>query len=117
MPPAGGVAPPNLAPARPAAAGAVTLAGTYSGSMQVLVVNGNQCKNSTPVHDFTVTGNRVRFGGFRGTILPDGSLQMTYGDIWIVGRFNGLSFHGQVSFPGSFDSPGCTYLMDLHRTG
>jgi hypothetical protein len=119
-PPSGGLAapPPNLMPAQPpVAAGSINLNGTYSGSMNVLVTNGNQCQSSTPVRDFTVADHRVRFGGFRGTIQANGGLQMTYGGIWIIGQFNGPSFHGQVNFPGRFDSPGCTYLMDLQRTG
>ena len=83
-------------PAQPRAAGPVSSDGTYSGLMEVLVANDNQYQNSTPVHGFKVTGNRVRSGGFRGAIQPDGGLQMTYGAIWIVGQFNGPSFHDQV---------------------
>jgi hypothetical protein len=63
-PPSGGLAepPPNLMPAqpRPPAAGPVNLDGTYSGSMKVLVTNGNQCQSSTPVHDFTVQPDPLR---------------------------------------------------------
>jgi hypothetical protein len=62
-PPSGGLAepPPNLMPAqpRPPAAGPVNLDGTYSGSMKVLVTNGNQCQSSTPVHDFRSATNRL----------------------------------------------------------
>jgi hypothetical protein len=119
-PPSGGLAAPpqNLEPPQAAAQTTpISLDGSYTGSMAVLVSNGNQCQNSTPVHGFRVTGNRVRFGGFRGTIQPDGSLQMTYGDIWIIGRFEATSFKGQANFPGPFDGPGCAYLMNLQRTG
>ncbi len=68
-----------------------------------------------PVVGFHVSGNRVRFGRFRGTIDGDDGLQMVYNQQWILGQFEGATFHGHVTFWGR-QGPGCTYLLNLERT-
>jgi hypothetical protein len=90
--------------------------GTYSGRAEVLTTNGGLC-NSMNVSNFKVHGNSVRFGGFRGTIAPDGGLQMVFGGTWIIGQFEGDTFRGQVDFRGRRDTPGCVFVLALDRTG
>jgi hypothetical protein len=115
----GGLAgpPPGLEPTSPIAAQGVGRDGTYTGTATVLVTGGGLCRDTLTVSGFTVRGSRARFGGFRGTIAADGGLQMVYGRDWIVGQFEGASFHGQLDVLGRFDSPGCNYMLNLQRTG
>ena len=115
----GGLAapPPGLEPASPVAGQGVSRDGTYTGTATVLTTGGGLCRDTLTVSGFTVSGSRARFGGFRGTIAADGGLQMVYGRDWIVGQFDGASFHGQLDVLGRFDSPGCNYMLNLQRTG
>ena len=66
---------------------------------------------------FRVTGSHVRWGRFRGTVAPDNGLQMVSGTTWVYGQFVGDRFQGEISFWGAFDNPGCTYVMELRKTG
>jgi hypothetical protein len=115
----GGLAapPPGLEPASPPPAQGVSRDGGYTGTATVLDTAGGLCTDTLKVSGFAVRGNSARFGGFRGTIGPDGGLQMVYGQDWIIGQFEGATFHGQLSTMGRFDSPGCTYMLNLERIG
>jgi hypothetical protein len=118
--PGGGQAgpPPGLEPSLPVPTQAVSRDGTYSGTAEVLSTAGGMCLNGTKVDNFRVRGNSVRFGGFRGTIAPDGGLQMVFGGTWIVGQFEGATFRGQVDDTGGrWSGPGCTFILTLDRTG
>jgi hypothetical protein len=121
----GGLAgqPPRLEPAMPAPGPAAAPAavvhrdGTYSGIADVLMTGGGLCIENRPIGNFRVDGDTVRFGGFRGRIAPDGGLQMAYGQDWIVGQFEGATFHGHLDVPAPFATPGCSYKFDLRRIG
>lgn len=120
----GGLAgpPPGLDnPAAPAGAmGSGIVAnrsGIYAGNAVPLDTGGGICLQDQPVSGFRVRGNAVRFGRYRGTIAPDGGLQMVNGDTWIVGQFVGATFRGQVDMNQGFGNPMCTYMMTLQRVG
>ena len=121
--PGGLVGPPpgldaQLAAATPTVANpAIDRSGTYAGNAVPLDTGGGTCLQDQPVSDFRVRGNSVHFGGYRGTIAPDGSLQMVYGQTWIIGRFEGATFHGQVDMNSGFGNPMCTFMMSLQRVG
>ncbi len=117
MPPGGSLAipPPNLMPPAPQQLAAVDRSGTYGGTATVMDSGGGVCLQNQTVRNFRVQGNRVRWGGFHGTIAPDKGLQMVYGTTWIYGQFVGDAFQGQLSQWGDFNNPGCTYVMELHR--
>lgn len=108
---------PGAVAALPAPAAMVTRTGSYTGTAVPLDTGGGICINTLTVSNFRVDGNAVRFGRFRGTIGPDNGLQMVSGDQWIVGQFEGASFHGQFDVPGPRDAPGCTFMLTLRRTG
>jgi hypothetical protein len=118
-PPGGSLAnpPPGLDPLLPPAAPVGSRNGTYSGWAEVFTTAGGLCTEGMKVIDFKVHGNAVRFGRFRGTIQPDGGLQMVSGGTWIIGQFEGPTFRGQVSSPGAFHTVGCTFILALDRTG
>lgn len=117
-PPGGGLAvPPGLQPAPPAPAQPVSRDGTYAGSMEALSTAGGVCSNQIKVTGFRVRGSAVRFGSFRGTIASDGGLQMVFGGTWIIGQFEGATFHGQVQGASGRGGPGCSYILTLDRTG
>jgi hypothetical protein len=115
----GGLAapPPGLEPTAAAASRSTDRSGSYTGTAQPLETGGGLCLETEKVSGFHVRGNSVRFGGFRGTIAADGGLQMVYGRQWIIGQFEGATFHGQFDVPGSFGAPECTFLLSLQRTG
>jgi hypothetical protein len=48
---------------------------------------------------------------------PDGGLQIVYGEDWLLGQFDGATFHGQLDIIGRFGSLGCTYTPNPERTG
>jgi len=119
VPPGGALAapPPNLMPTLPAPAQVVSRDGIYSGTAEVLSTNGGSCTSGMDVSNFRVHGNSVRFGQFRGTIAPDGGLQMVFRGTWIIGQFEGATFRGQVDNRGGRNSAGCTFILTLDRTG
>jgi hypothetical protein len=110
--------PPGLEPASPPPpAQTGNRNGTYSGRAEVLTTAGGICDKGMNVDNFKVHGNSVRFGQFRGTIAPDGGLQMVFGGTWIIGQFEGATFRGQADFRGRRGSPGCVFVLTLDRTG
>jgi hypothetical protein len=115
----GGLAapPPGLEPSAPGPAQGVSRDGSYAGTATALITGGGLCTETRNVAGFVVHGNSARFGGFRGTIAADGGVQMVYGQDWLVGQFEGATFHGQLDSLGRFGSPGCTYRLNLERTG
>ena len=120
--PLGQVGPPpgldNPSPAqpqpRPQARGG-DRSGNYAGTAVPLDTGGGICIDTKQVTNFRVRGNRVSFGRFHGTIAPDGGLQMPDGQDWIVGQFEGATFHGQLNLYGRFGGPACTYMFSLER--
>lgn len=115
----GGLAgpPPGLENSPPPPPQSVHRNGSYAGTAVPLDTGGGLCIDSRQVGNFTVRGNSVRYGGFRGRIEPDGGLQMAYGQDWIIGQFEGATFHGQLDLNGRFGAPGCTYMLNLARVG
>ena len=109
--------PPNMANALPPPAAPVNRDGNYMGTAAPLDTGGGLCRQTRQVGNFFVRGNRVRYGGFRGTIDSDNGLQMISGSNWIVGQFEGATFIGQLDLPGRFGALGCTYLLNLQRAG
>ncbi len=67
-----------------------------------------QC-GPAPISDFEVRGNSVSLGGFRGSIGPDGGVEMQAGPRYIFGHFTGSTFVGTMN-----NSPGCSYTLSLH---
>jgi hypothetical protein len=109
--------PPNMTEALPVPATTVNRDGNYTGTAAPMDTGGGLCLQTRKVGNFFVRGDRVRYGGFRGRIDSDSGLQMIYGSVWIVGQFDGATFHGQLDIPGRFGALGCTYLLNLQRTG
>jgi hypothetical protein len=109
--------PPGLELTSPPPAQGVSRDGRYTGTATVLMTGGGLCTETRTVSGFVVRGNKARFGGFRGTIAADGGVQMVYGRDWLVGQFEGATFHGQLDILGRFGSPGCTYMLNLERSG
>ena len=93
------------------------LSGTYSGIAVPMDTGGGLCLANQKVGGFHVRGRSVRYGQFRGSIAPDGGVQMVEGRNWIFGQFEGAEFRGQLDLPGGFNSLGCTYMMTLQRVG
>jgi hypothetical protein len=86
--------------------------GTYAG--EATWTSGPQwaCPQHVPMVDFRVSGARVSFGGFSGSIQSNGSVQMAYGTTWIAGQFSpGGQFDGNVSQDGGT----CTWRISLTR--
>jgi hypothetical protein len=112
-------APSATSPPAPVPSPTGDRSGSYAGTAQPMDTGGGVCIRPRQVTGFRVAGNSVRFGGFRGTIDSAGGLQMIRGDQWIVGQFDGTTFHGQFTFPrqGRSNAPGCSYVLSLERVG
>ena len=93
------------------------LDGTYRGTANVLITGGGQCMQNQRVTDFRVRGNQAVYQGFRGKIDPDGSVQMHFGHDWIIGRFDGNGFYGQLTVDKWRRPPGCAWILRLTRVG
>jgi hypothetical protein len=119
--PGGQVGPPPgmdvMPPSGPAAPSNAGRNGSYTGTAEPLDTGGGLCISTQAIDGFIVRGTSVRYGGFRGRIAADSGLQMVYGQDWIIGQFEGPTFHGQLDIQGRFGSFGCTYMLSLRRTG
>ncbi|HST74626.1 MAG TPA: hypothetical protein VLJ20_04575 [Acetobacteraceae bacterium] len=114
IPPPGNLEPPNMAaPPRPALRPGWD--GAYAGEGLLTFDPGGQisCPSRMPVHGMTVAGGHVRFGDFRGTVGPDGTVRMPFGQSYVSGRFADGRFMGNLFQP----FPGCRYDLRLSRTG
>lgn len=100
---------PGSESAAPSGNGGLPASGQYRGVARVTNNPGGRCRATVPVTNWIVTGNRVRYGKFRGTIGPDGSLQMQAGPEYIRGQFEGGRFTGTVWQPG----PRCGYSITV----
>jgi hypothetical protein len=107
--------PPGMTPTAPMEM--VSRSGSYTGTAIPLETGGGICINTLTVSNFHVRGNAVRFGRFRGTIDANNGLQMVNGNQWIIGQFEGATFHGQFDVPRGWNAPACTYMLTLQRTG
>ena len=91
--------------------------GTYSGEavMGDVAMPGPVCQPRIRIVDFNVVGNEVRFGGFRGTVRQDGTVEMTMGQSWIAGQFvSPGGFAGQLLLP---PTSVCRYRLTLSLGG
>ena len=68
--------------------------GLYAGAVDLIV--GTACPQTMTISNFRVTGNEVRFGGFRGPVSPDGSVSLSYAGMLLNGRFQGDGFTGRI---------------------
>lgn len=82
--------------------------GMYAGTGRLDNHNG-LCGDPLRVSRFFVRGDRVDFGSYRGTVQPDGSVKMQFGDSYVYGQFYGAHFEGRYWRPG----PVCTYHLFL----
>jgi hypothetical protein len=105
-PPAPAAAPTAVSGAVGADVANVTLppSGTFVGVGRTL------CENPLRINNFIVSGDTVTFGRFRGTIRPDGTLEMQAGGSFVYGKFNGSHFDGRFWAP----PPTCTYQLSLN---
>jgi hypothetical protein len=99
--------PPAQQPAAPPSSG------TFQGIGQLNRDLASGCRAQIPIRNFVVTGNQVRYLGFRGTIQRDSFLQMQAGSGFIYGYFDGDRFVGHYWRP----HPACTYDLTLDHAG
>ena len=77
-----------------------------------------QCLSPLNISNFQVEQGRVRFGGFRGPIAPDGTVSIPFGGSWLFGRFQGSEFNGRVDTTNSIQlAAGCSYAISARRVG
>ena len=108
LPPAA-TPPPEATPSPPAP----PPSGNFAGIGRLSRSHGSGCRLQIQIRNFVVTGDRVRFLSFRGTIQPDGYLQMQAGESFLSGSFDGGRFIGSYWRP----HPSCTYDMELNHVG
>jgi hypothetical protein len=122
----GGLATPSQSgqPGAPTTSVPTDFSGTYAGTAVPLNTGGGLCIMTRKVSGFTVRGRSVRFGAFRGTIDANNGVQMSRGQQWIVGQFEGAIFYGQLDLTpqgtarrGRSAPRGCSYILNLERVG
>jgi hypothetical protein len=114
--PGGGIGPPpGMQASLPVPGQMLDRSGNYAGTAVPLDTGGGICMQSQEVGNFFVQGNSVRYGRFRGRIDANNGLQMVNGNQWIIGQFEGATFHGQLDLTGGFNFSGCTYMLSLQR--
>jgi hypothetical protein len=113
MPPLPTTASEGAAPALPVKP---VRSGTYTGVASPMG-SGGSCTTTREISGFHVRGNAVRYGGLRGMIDTQNGVQMTNGQTWIYGQFEGEAFAGQMDVPGPKGGAGCTYQLSLSRIG
>lgn len=91
--------------------GSIPPSGRFQGTGRSLNNPYDRCGSSIRVSEWIVMSDQVRFGGFRGTIAPDGTLRMQLRSTHIVGRFVNGDFQGETWSP----PPGCNYELSLQR--
>lgn len=120
--PDGSVIPPpgalelNAAPAPgapPAGPDGLPVSGHYTGIANRLNNPGGRCRDDVELTNFTVKGDRVRFGKFTGRIRSDGSIQMQAGRSYVTGSFVGSRFTGRMFAP----QPSCMDAVQLDPVG
>jgi hypothetical protein len=89
--------------------------GDYVGTADPYVTDGGLCIRTQPVGDFHVRGDEVRFGRFDGRIERGDNLQMVYDGGWLVGQFQGGTFHGQLMTYTKPGTPACSFMVSLRR--
>ena len=87
--------------------------GTFNGVGQLISSPHSGCRMRIPIRNLVVTGDRVRYQSFRGTIQPDMSLQMRSGSGYLFGYFDGGRFFGNFWRP----PPACNYALNLDHAG
>ena len=100
-----GMEPVSIPPGPPG----IPPSGAYRGEMVSINDPGGRCTPRVPLFNWTVRGTRVRFGTFRGTIEPNGVLNMQGRGSYISGQFYGPHFVGEFWSPG----PSCDYRLTL----
>jgi hypothetical protein len=85
--------------------------GMFSGIAHLTNRPATGCRREIDIDQFIVSGNRVRYMGFRGTIRPDLSVRLQSGQSYITGHFVDDRFVGQFWRP----QPSCTYHLELRR--
>lgn len=109
--------PGNLTGGSRAPAARASRDGIYRGTAQVLDSGGGLCPETQEISGLRVSGTTASYGGYTGTIGPDGSVTMYYGRSTIAGQFSGPTFRGQLDVPGRFGALGCSYLLNLQQAG
>ncbi len=84
--------------------------GVYQG--QVFVTDpGLPCQAPSSVNPMRVSGGHVEFGNVRGWVQPDGQLSMVFGQVRVVGQFQGTHFSGVVYNP----QPSCNFGLNMNK--
>ena len=104
---------PAITPGAIASAAGPPPSGTFAGTGRLTSSAGSGCRNEIPIAHMIVSGNQVRYQGFRGTVQSGSFLRMQSGGAFIYGIFDGDHFTGHLWRP----HPDCTYDLTLTRVG
>lgn len=103
----------------PVAQGAVgRYDGLYQGPANAVFTGGGRCMTTQRVTDFKVRDNVAAWGGYSGTIDPNGYVEMTRGFEYLTGQFQGNRFIGRLETGAwSRRGPSCVFSFTLQRVG
>lgn len=89
--------------------------GLYQGPANAIFTGGGTCPGVQQVADFHVTDNLAEWGGYNGTIDPNGQVEMHHGFEYLTGAFRGDQFIGQLETDAWSSGPSCVYIFNLRR--
>src|SRR5581483_3084651 len=72
--------------------------GVYQGQ-GTLSNPGLPCQTTAPLNPMKVSGGHVDFGNLHGWVQQNGQLTLEFGQVYVVGQFQGTQFFGQIEFP------------------
>lgn len=84
--------------------------GVYQGQ-GTLSDPGLPCQNTAPLNPMKVSGGHVDFGNLHGWVQQNGQLTLEFGQVYVVGQFQGTQFTGQIEFP----QPACNYNINMNK--
>ena len=84
--------------------------GVYEGQATVSDP-GLPCQQMGTLNPMKVSGGHIDFGNLRGEVQPNGQVKLVFGQVYVVGQFEGTHFSGQIMNP----QPACNFNLSMDK--
>lgn len=74
---------------------------------------GLPCEQMGTLNPMRVSGGHVDFGNLRGEVQPNGQVNLVFGQVYVVGQFQGTHFSGKIINP----QPACNFNLSMDKVG
>lgn len=86
--------------------------GLYRGQATV-ADPGLPCQQLGTLNPMRVSGGHVDFGNLTGWVQQNGQVNLVFGQVYLVGQFQGTHFSGQIINP----QPACNFNLSMDKVG